>query len=63
MKFNVSFERRFWQMETATITVEAKNAAEARRIGKENMPFIDEKLWEASDSGYDQYNVESVEAE
>ena len=60
-KFSVDLERRFVQMETVTIEVEAKNAAEARKIAKEQMhseTLTD--LWEPSDSSYDHYTIDDV---
>jgi hypothetical protein len=60
-KFTVNVERRMVQWETASITVEAKNAAEAKKLGKaQAIENPDAAEWESSTSDYDNYRVDDV---
>lgn len=61
-KFSVEVSRRFWQYETQTVEVEAKNAAEAKRIVREMLKNskIDESAYDpgGGDCGYDDFDIQ-----
>lgn len=62
-KFSVTFERRFWQMETVTIEVEAAGPVGARKIAREKLhtsEVQEHPKWEAGEGNYDHYRVEGV---